>query len=89
MLLTKVAPETVTPVTETLSVATTVNVIELELFWVVNTTLLTLLLNELIVGACVSVLEIETLTESLDVFPAGSVTVTLTVSLWLPNEYDP
>ena len=83
--LTKVAPVTDLDVTALLSVATTAKVTVWDWLSVVNVILLSLTVNELIDGSCVSFLVTETVTVSVAVFPNVSVTVTVKVSEEVPK----
>ena len=84
-----VAPVMATELTPTSSLVTTVNVTVLSAlsFWDANqVSWVALALYEVIVGATLSVFVILTLTDSLELFPAASVTVNVNESVAEPNE---
>jgi len=73
-------------VTPTLSVTTTVNVTTFVWAEVFNVTVsLVLLVNDVIVGFCVSLLLILTVILSVEELPAASVATTVTVSVLAPK----
>ena len=88
LLLTNVAPETVTPLIPTLSVATTENETFCDCDEVVSATLVVLLVNDEIVGATVSVLLIFITKSCVAVLPAASEAANVMVSVKLPKLYE-
>ena len=78
-------PGKLTEAIPTLSVAVTENVTVWNWESVETTTLLSFTLNELIVGAVSSDLVTLIVTDELELFPAASVAVAVTVSLIVPK----